>query len=37
VQVVDVLIDTGSAGLGVPTAVPQNWTGKDFQLVRPSH
>lgn len=32
-QTVDVLIDTGSAGLGVPIETPANWTNKDFQKI----
>ncbi|GAB5034025.1 aspartyl protease [Nannochloropsis oceanica] len=34
-QIVDVLIDTGSAGLGVPIETPTNWTDKDFQKIDP--
>ncbi len=29
----DVLIDTGSAGLGVPIETPANWTDRDFQRI----
>jgi hypothetical protein len=32
---VDVLIDTGSAGMGIPVDVPANWSGKDFQKLDP--
>jgi len=31
--VVDVLIDTGSAGLGVPVVAPQTWTNEPFQYL----